>query len=105
MTDKVQKTIDLTVTKPSLKISQQVMKHGSLVMTFKLSSNHKQWKSPFLPQCKKSCQGFSTAEVPLTVFFHQTGLEHHQSAPQGQAINQHFYLHFHNAVGHIWPQK
>jgi len=52
-----------------------------------------QWKSADFPRPKKARQVRSKVKVMLIVFFDMEGIVRYEYVPQGQAVNQQFYLH------------
>jgi len=52
-----------------------------------------QWKSADSPRPKKARQVLSKVKVVLIVFFDMEGIVHFEYVPQGQTVNQQFYLH------------
>jgi len=51
-----------------------------------------QWKSADFPGPKKTRQVRSKVKVMLIVFFDMEGIVHYEYIPQGQTVNQQFYL-------------
>jgi len=51
-----------------------------------------QWKSADSPRPKKARLVRSKVKVMLIVFFDMEGIVHYEYAPQGQTVNQQFYL-------------
>ena len=51
-----------------------------------------QWKSADSPRPKKVRQVRSKMKVMLIVFFDMEGIIHYEYVPQGQTVNQQFYL-------------
>ena len=51
-----------------------------------------QWKSPGSPRPKKARQVKSKIKSMLIVFFDCRGIVHREFVPQGQPVNQHFYI-------------
>jgi len=68
-----------------------------------------QWKSADSPRPKKARQMRSKVEVVLIVFFDMEGIVHYEYVPQGQTVNQQFYLQvlkrLRVAVSRKRPQK
>jgi len=68
-----------------------------------------QWKSADSPRPKKARQVRSKVKVMLTVFFDMEGIVHYKYVPQGQTVNQKFYLQvlkrLRLAVSRKRPQK
>ena len=68
-----------------------------------------QWKSADYPRPKKAHQVLSKVKVMLIVFFDIEGIVHYEYVPQGQTVNQQFYLQVLNrlrlAVFRKRPQK
>jgi len=68
-----------------------------------------QWKSADSPRPKKVRQVRSKMKVMLIVFFGMEGIVHYEYVPQGQTVNQEFYLqilkHLRLAVSRKRPQK
>jgi len=68
-----------------------------------------QWKSADSPRPKKAHQVQSKVKVMLIVFFDMEGIVHYEYVPQGQTVNQQFYLQvlkcLRLAVSHKRPQK
>jgi len=68
-----------------------------------------QWKSADYPRPKKARQLQSKVKVMLTVLFDMEGIVHYEYVPQGQTVNQQFYLQVLNcprlAVSRKRPQK
>ena len=50
------------------------------------------WKHPESPRPKKARQVRSNVKVMLTCFFDSPGIVHHEYAPEGQTINNEYYL-------------
>ena len=50
-----------------------------------------QWKHPESPRPKKARQVRSNVKV-MTCFFDSRGIVHHEYAPEGQTINEEYYL-------------
>ena len=57
-----------------------------------------QWKSADSPRPKKACQVLSKFKVMLNVFFDIEGIVHYEYVPQGQTVNQQFYLQVSNRL-------
>jgi [histone H3]-lysine36 N-dimethyltransferase SETMAR len=51
-----------------------------------------QWKTPSSPRPKKARQVRSSVKTMLIVFFDTDGVVHHEFVPQGQTVNQWYYL-------------
>jgi len=51
-----------------------------------------QWNSADSPRPKKGRQVLSKVKVMLIVFFDMEGIVHYEYIPQGQTVNQQFYL-------------
>ena len=51
----------------------------------------RQWKSVSVPRPKKDRVQSSQVKVILITFFDHQEMVHHESVPQGQTVNQHFY--------------
>jgi len=51
-----------------------------------------QWKSADSPRPKKARQVRSKVKVTLIVLFDMEGIVHYEYVPQGQTVNQQFYL-------------
>jgi len=51
-----------------------------------------EWKGPTSPRPKKERQVRSKTKVMLLAFFDSEGIVHHQYAPDGQTINEEFYV-------------
>jgi len=68
-----------------------------------------QWKSAESPRPKKARQVRSKVKVMLIVFFDMEDIVHYEYVPQGQTVNQQFYLHvlksLRLAVSRKRPQK
>jgi histone-lysine N-methyltransferase SETMAR len=72
-----------------------------------------QWKQSSSPRPKKAQRVQSKVKVLLTVFFHYRGIVHHSYAPEGQTINNEYYLeviyHLCDAVGckrpNLWASR
>ena len=68
-----------------------------------------QWKSPDSPRSKKVRQVRSKVKVMLIALFDMEGIVHYKYVPQGQTVNQQFYLqglkHLRRAVSRNRPQK
>ena len=68
-----------------------------------------QWKSADSPRPKKVRQVRSKMKVMLIVFFDMEGIVHYEYVPQGQTVNQQFYLQvlkrLRLAVSRKMPQK
>jgi len=68
-----------------------------------------QWKSADSPRLKKARQVWSKVRVMLIIFFDMEGIVHYEYVPQGQTVNQQFYLQvlkcLRLAVSHKRPQK
>jgi len=68
-----------------------------------------QWKTADSPRPKKARQARSKVRVMLIVFFDMEGIVHYEYIPQGQTVNQQFYLqvlkHLRLAVSRKRPQK
>jgi len=68
-----------------------------------------QWKSADSPRPKKARQVRLKAKVMLIVFFDMEGIVHYKYVPQGQTVNQQFYLQvlkcLRLAVSRKRPQK
>jgi len=68
-----------------------------------------QWKSADSPRPKKARQVLSKVKVMLIVFFDMEDIVHYEYIPQGQTVNQQFYLqilrHLRLAVSCKRPQK
>jgi transposase len=68
-----------------------------------------QWKSAYSPRPKKVCQVRSKVKVMLIVFFDMEDIVHYEYVPQGQTVNQQFYLQvlkrLRLAVSRKKPQK
>jgi len=58
----------------------------------KTKRQYSQWKSADSPRPKKACQVRSKVKVMLIVFFDMEGNVHYEYVPQGQTVNQQFYL-------------
>jgi len=68
-----------------------------------------QWKSADSPRPKKVRQVRSKVKVMLIIFFDMEGIVHYEYVPQGQTVNQQFYLQvltrLRLAVSRKRPQK
>jgi len=68
-----------------------------------------QWKSADSPRPKKARKVRSKVKVMLIVFFGMEGIVHYEYVPQGQTVNQQFYLQvlkrLRLAVSRKRPQK
>jgi len=68
-----------------------------------------QWKSVDFPRPKKAGQVWPKVKVMLIVFFNMEGTVYSEYVPQGQTVNQQFYLQvlkrLRLAVSHKRPQK
>ena len=72
-----------------------------------------QWKTVESPRPKKARMSKSKIKVMLITFFDQKGIVHHEFAPEGETVNQHFYqqvlIRLHNRVRcrrrELWSDK
>ena len=68
-----------------------------------------QWKSADSLRPMRACQVQSKVKVMLIVFFDKEGIIHYKYVPQGQTVNQQFYLQvlkcLRLAVSHKRPQE
>ena len=68
-----------------------------------------QWKGPSSPWPKMGRQVWSKPKIMLRAFFDSEGIVHHEYAPDGQTINEEFYLEvlqcLRESVHRKWPEK
>jgi len=89
--------------------SSRATRRGSTGMTQRRKNQSSQWKCADSPRPKKAHQVWSKVKVMLIVFFDMEGIVHYEYVPQGQTVNQQFYLqvlkHLRLVVSRKRPQK